>query len=280
MENLKGKTFLIGREPGKGRLVIAIQGSNEVCYIGNPGSVPDSVSRCYPSDGKAHAKLMVDHQGIGVVSKISEKNIMFVNGQEVVSKRVTSSNTLQLGKDRFAVPLSQVVAVAKKIQGHIPEESGNNKATIHQTTNGPNNPPISVAPPDNKPGTFNISHLQYIWDDTQSKKKELQQKQKKVNLIRSGCGVFTMCAMPCIYFLGPVGYVLTGIGIIGNLYSFLGLKNDDTQENIEKITEDFQDRYTCPNPECGKFLGNMRYNLLKKQTSMKCPYCKCNFVEK
>ena len=89
-----------------------------------------------------------------------------------------------------------------------------------------------------------------------------------------------MCAMPCIFLFGPIGYVLTGIGIIGNIYSFVGLKNDDASDVLERLNEDFQDRYVCPNPDCNKFLGNLSYRLLKRQYSMHCPYCKCEYVEK
>lgn len=86
--------------------------------------------------------------------------------------------------------------------------------------------------------------------------------------------------MPCIFMFGPVGYALTGIGIIGNLYSFIGLKNDNTAEVLEQIGETFQDEYVCPNPDCNKFLGNISYRLLKKQYSMHCPYCKSEYIEK
>ena len=86
--------------------------------------------------------------------------------------------------------------------------------------------------------------------------------------------------MPCIFFLGPAGYVLTAIGIVGTVYSFVAMKNDNTSEQQEQLLEQFQDNYACPNPNCNKFLGNISYKLLKKQYGMHCPYCKSEYVEK
>lgn len=258
MENLKGKTILVGKEPGQGRLLVAISGTGRTAAVGAPGCVPNCVSRCRPTENIAHAKIVIDRDGNMVLSNIKSQNVTFVNGSEIESKRITQTNTVELGKDRFSVSVPVILETAKKIAA------------------------ASDPAPQPRPGVrkFNISHLEHVWNDLQAKRKEIQAKQKKVNLIRQGCGVFTSGAMLCIYFFGPVGYVLTVIGLLGNAYSFIGLKNDNTTDMIESLNEDFQDRYVCPNPDCNKFLGNISYKLLKKQYSMQCPYCKSEFVEK
>lgn len=264
MDRLKGKTILIGKEPGQGRLLVAIQGNVKSAAIGAPGSVPACVSRCKPAEGVAHAKIMVDQNGNMVLTNMKSQNVTYVNGSEIASKRVSSSNSVELGKDRFSINLPVVIETAKKIATVAPIPTPNPHPN-------PNPEPVKE---------FNISHLERVWHDLQAKRKEIQAKQKKINLVRSGCGLFTLCAMPCIFMFGPVGYVLTGIGIVGNLYSFVGLKNDNTSDVIDQLNEEFQDRYVCPNPDCNKFLGNISYKLLKKQYSMHCPYCKSEFVEK
>lgn len=253
MERLKGKTILVGKEPGQGRLLVAIQGNGKSAAIGAPGSVPASVSRCKPAEGVAHAKITVDQNGNMVLSNMKSQNVTYVNGSEIASKRISSTNSVELGKDRFSISLPEVLEIARKI------------VTVTQ---------------------FNISHLERIWNDLQAKRKEIQAKQKKINLVRSGCGLFTLCAMPCIFMFGPVGYVLTGIGIVGNLYSFVGLKNDNTSDVIDQLNEEFQLRYVCPNPHCNKFFGFISYKLLKNQLrshkdqKMYCPRCGCELVEK
>ena len=63
MEQLKGKTILIGKEPSQGRLLVALPGSGKSAAIGLPGSVPASVSRCRPAEGIAHAKISIDQSG-------------------------------------------------------------------------------------------------------------------------------------------------------------------------------------------------------------------------
>ena len=114
MERLKGKTILIGKEPGQGRLLVAIQGNGKSAAIGAPGSVPACVSRCKPSEGVAHAKITVDQTGNMTITNMKPQNVTFVNGSEIASKRVSSSNTVELGKDRFSINLPVVIETAKK----------------------------------------------------------------------------------------------------------------------------------------------------------------------
>ncbi len=251
MESLKGKTILIGREPEQGRFLVALdRGKSTV--LGNAGCVPSSVSRCKPAEGMGHSKIDVDNDGNMVITNLKSGNVTYVNGIEVASKRIDLSSKVELGKDKYLINLPAVLDSAKKLVS------------------------IDVS---EKSKQFNIRHLEAVWTGHHEALKMLREKQKKINLIRSGCGIFTMCAMPCIFFLGPVGYALTGIGIAGNIYTFVGLKNDNTTEEQERLAEDFQDNYVCPNPDCNKFLGNLSYRLLKRQYSMHCPYCKCEYTE-
>ena len=260
MEQLKGKTILIGKEPSQGRLLVALPGSGKSAAIGLPGSVPASVSRCRPAEGIAHAKISIDQSGNIILTNLKSQNATYVNGSEIESKRIVTDSLVSLGKDHFAVSVPLILETARKLVAVGQERP--------QT------------PGDSGAKRFNIAHLEHVWNDLIARRKEVQAKQKQINLVRSGCGVFTMCAMPCIFLFGPIGYVLTGIGIIGNIHSFVGLKNDDASDVLERLNEDFQDRYVCPNPDCNKFLGNLSYRLLKRQYSMHCPYCKCEYVEK
>lgn len=255
MDRLKGKTILIGKEPGQGRLLVAIAGGKAAII---PAAVPGSVSRCKVAEGVAHAKITIDQNGNMVLTNMKSQNVTYVNGSEIASKRVLPSNTVELGKDHFNISLPVIIETAKKLAGPLPP------------------PPTPV---------YDIKHLEKVWLNYHESLKQLREKQKRVNLIRSGCGIFTMCAMPCIFFLGPIGYALTGVGVLGNIYSFVGLKNDNTTDEQERLAEEFQDSYVCPH--CKKFLGNISYKMLKKQIvspkdqKMYCPLgCGAEFIEK
>ena len=272
MERLKDKTILIGKEPVQGRLLIALSGSGISNAIGIPGSVPNCVSRCIPEEDVAHAKITIDQSGNMTLSNVKSQNVTYVNGSEIVSKRIILGDIIELGKDRFSVSIPMVIKIAEKLicSGTPQIESRG------QIPSGSSQP---------SPKKFNISHLEGIWNEMQAKKKDVLAKQKKINMVRSGCGIFTMCAMPCIFLFGPIGYVLTGLGVVGNVYSFVGLKNDDSSDTMERLNEDFQLRYVCPNPDCNKFFGAVSYRLLKNQIrshkdqKMYCPRCGCQLEE-
>ena len=115
MDRLKGKTILIGKEPGQSRLLVAIQSNGKSATIGTPGSVPACVSRCRPADGVAHAKIYVDHNGNMVLTNIKSRNVTYVNGSEIASKHVSLANSVELGRNRFRIDLPLVIETAKKI---------------------------------------------------------------------------------------------------------------------------------------------------------------------
>ena len=258
-DSLKGKEIFVGRESGTDRLLVylSLNGQIRAFQIGNPGSVPKSVSRSIPTQNKAHLSIKLDNNGNIIVSNLKPENVTFVNGSQIVSKRISENDNIELGAEHYQLPLNTLIRSAQK---------------LFQS---------AEAKPTPKPGgkTFKISHLEKVWNEYKSGQKEIKDKQKKINLVRSGCGIFTMCAMPTIFFLGPIGYVLTGIGVLGNIYSFVGVKRSDPQEEMEKLTDKLQETDVCPNPDCGRFLGNYKYSLMKNQYKMQCPYCKSKFEE-
>ena len=247
IEKLKGKTLLVGKDPAVDQLRISLAGQPQSTVVCRHGSVPNSVTRCRPGEGRAHAEISIDDDGMIRLTNLNPRNVTYVNDVEIESKIISISDSITLGRDRFPIDLPLVVETACDM--------------------------INT----NSPKTYDITHLKDVWENMQENKKQIHNRQKRINIIRSGCGLFTMGAMPCIYFFGPLGYLLTGIGFAGSLYSFIGLKNDDTPEVMERLTEDFQDHYVCPS--CNKFLGMISYKLLKRQYSMHCPHCKCQFTE-
>lgn len=257
--NPQTKTILIGKEPGQGRLYVAV--GDKVVAVGQPNSVPGSVSRCNPQQGVAHARIDIDSEGGLTVTNLKPANVTYVDGMEVMSKRISESSQLALGKDRYVVDLKTVLAVVSKLSG------GKDVAEK----------------------TFGITHLRRVWDDYHAKTLERQKHQQKLGLMSSAGMLFTFGGGALMALGGKMGLdgimrdlmpYLTATGGIVFILSFVLRSKDKSIEMADKNLEEFQEEYVCPNPECGKFLGNLSYRLLKKQYDMHCPYCKCKYIEK
>lgn len=268
MDKLKGKTILIGKEPGQGRLLVSVAG--KTAAIGSANCVPSSVSRCKVAEGVAHAQITVDQNGRMILTNMKTQNVTYVNGSEIVSKHVLPTSTVELGKDRFNINLPLIIETAEKIlaiaDGAAPQGGGAKEVK-----------------------KFNISHLERVWNDFHDKNMALKQRQRHQALMSRLPMFFTMGGGAISAVAMALGWSeavkslclgMTVVGVIIMIYTFVKSKNDTSLEESEKLLEDFQEHYTCPNPECNKFLGNMSYKLMKKQYSMHCPYCKSEFVEK
>lgn len=259
MDKLKGKTILIGKEPGQSRLLVSVMG--KTAAIGQPNSVPGCVSRCKVGEGVGHAKIAVDQNGNMVLTNMKTQNVTYVNGSEIVSKKITTSNTVELGKDRFHINLPLVIDVAKKIAGSIP-------------------------PPPESKKKYDITHLKRVWDSHEREMERIVEKQQNVGkrrMLPIMIGSLSGVASPILASLVAVNtlYITVPVAAISFCLYFINYRKKDTSYEEKKYAnERFTDEYVCPNPECNKFLGNISYKLLKKQHSMHCPYCKCEYVEK
>lgn len=277
MENLKGRRILIGKEPKFGRLLIAVKGIPNPIALGAMNRVPDSVSRCLIHEGIAHAELIVEPSGVMILRNMKGRNITLVNGSEINSKRVTPSNIIELGPDRYPINLEVILKVASRI--------------VETTTayHKPNSSQQQNASPPTPAKQYSILHLKGIWDSYHESIIDIQKRGRTHGtnaripmFFTMGGGALTLPAFICGWGeeVKIACSILTLIGFILMGYFFLRSKNDTSIEERERLTEDFTDKYICPNPDCQKFLGNLSYRLLKRQYSMHCPYCKCEFIEK
>lgn len=266
---LKGKSFVIGREESQNRLLLYDENTHRSVPLTYGIKVPASISRLniHNTDApQAHVRLSVTADGNIVLSNMKATNMTYVNGVAIASKRLTGQETVELGADRYRLDIKNVLSAAQMFVG--------NNATTGNTNKEPKNKK------DIPEMSYDISHLREVWMRFNEGKMAVATRQRKVNMIRAGSALFTMCSMPCIIIFEnrAIGLILTGIGIIGNLVSFLGLKQENAAKTVDELTEQFQDNYVCPH--CHKFLGMMSYKLMKNMTGMKCPHCKCGFSEK
>lgn len=267
MDRLKGKTILIGKEPGQGRLLIAIQGSGKTAAVGAAGSVPACVSRCKPAEEVAHAKIVIDQSGNMTLTNMKSQNVTFVNGSEIASKHISPTSTVELGKDRFSVGIPLILETAKKIVGAVPAP-----------------PPAAQQ--------FNISHLERVWNRYEQELDQIVERQQDLGrrrMLPIMVGSLSGIASPILATVVAANtlYATVPIAVISFCLYFMNYRKKDTSYDERKeVTDKFTDEYVCPNPECRKFFGAISYKLLKNQLrshkdqKMYCPRCGCELVEK
>ncbi len=270
MESLKGSTILIGKEPGQGRLLVVV--GDKAAAIGTPGSVPNSVSRCKTAEGVAHAKITVDQNGQITITNLKPQNTTYVDGAEIVSKRILPSSTVTLGKDRYAVNLPLIIETAKRLV----------QSTPHSNTH-------AQRPNPTKP--YHISHLERVWNEYHDELRRIRDRQRKQQLSARLPFFFTTGGSAISFALSfifgeqfkteiqVISGVLLFVGVGLLIRSFLISRNDTSVEDQERALEKIQDEYVCPNPDCGKFYGNNSYKLIRKQfknpkdQKLYCPHC-------
>lgn len=205
-----------------------------------------------PTVSRKHCKVTDNGDGTFTIENLSSLGTK-VDGVDIVRKTANINSILQLGPT-FSASLGDLIG-----QGNFQPQIS--KSSLNETK------------------TFDISHLKEVWESFNNKNIQIANSQRQINLIRGLLGVFTMGAMPTIFFLGPIGYILTGIGVVGNIYSFVGMKNVETAEEKQRRQDEFDDKWICPNPDCGRSLIARNYRLLIRNYQS-CPYCKCKYVEK
>ena len=260
-EALKGKTILVGKEPDKNRLLVAvvIKGEPKLTVIGESGSVPTGVSRCIPSQGVAHCKLDIDAKGNVTMTNMKARNVTSVDGVQFDTKRVTATNTLELGAPGYKIAVKDLLDTAEKVVFKV----------------------------EGKPAvTVSIKHLERVWNEYHDGQLHIKKHQRFVSLMSSVPMMFTLAsgaitaAAPQLHlppFISTVTLVLTIIGFALMVYGFCLRLTDRSLERAEQLAEDFQNKYVCPNKECRHFLGNQPFKVLRQQK--KCPYCGATFTK-
>ena len=106
--------IIIGREEGARRLHCIADGRE--FNVGQAGCVPVSVSR-------KHCKIIVNGNDISI-ENLKAQNITFVDGNQIFSKGITASSKVQLGNEKYTVPLQQILqlAMGKPTVGAVPNQ--------------------------------------------------------------------------------------------------------------------------------------------------------------
>lgn len=184
--------IIIGREEGARRLHCIVGGRE--FNIGQAGAVPLSVSR-------RHCKISVNGSNISI-ENIKAQNVTFVDDNQVVSKGITSNSRVQLGEERFLVPLQQILQLAgvSAVNGMDPQKE---------------------AP------TFSLKPMKAVWEEYDNRRMKIQNDAAKSANKQRLQGLFSMFGM-CLGFIPGIDPTIRIIIIVAALsigiYFFLKYK--------------------------------------------------------
>ena len=229
--------LIIGRDAATSKLRVVDAKTGTAKLYGQVGCVPKDISR-------QHCEIRISDSGQISVRNLKTENITFVNGLEVLEKKLSKTDMLQLGRSRFTVDLSTI------LNTQVPK-------------------------------VVDISPLKRVWDEYHEETSRLTIKEKRLNALSKVSGIFSMAAIASGFLLkgqdNHLYYVLYGIAIVLTLaFTIISYINaSKVPEKIEQLKEEFMKNYVCPNPDCHRFLGNTYYSVLSQNDC--CPYCKVKY---
>lgn len=230
--------IIIGRENGARRLH-CIAGGREF-NLGVAGSVPISVSR-------KHCKLIINGERLSI-ENLNDLNITFVDGNQVFSKVITANSHVQLGNEKYNLPLKEIIELVAPKKTTKPSKS---------------------TKPEKEVPIFSLAPLEDVWNKYNRKKLELQKKKEERATQQQRKMGFRM-VVSAIPVVGPIANAYMGAKMMSSS------NNESNAEQLRKLDEELDKVYKCPNPECGCPFGPIPYNRLKFKR--KCPNCGCKYT--
>lgn len=230
--------IIIGREEGARRLHCIVDG-NEF-NIGQAGSVPLSVSR-------RHCKLTVVGSHI-TIENIKIQNVTFVDGNQVFSKEISSMSRVQLGEERYTIPLQQILSLV-----------------------------VGKTPTATPQPTYSLRPLKSVWEEYDQCRMSIQDEAAKNANRQRLQGIFSLMGV-CISFIPGIGQTIRIVIVVAALaiavYFFIkGSINTTVQRQIRDLDEEFAKKYKCPNPKCGRPFGAIPYRQI--EFTPRCICCGC-----
>ncbi len=268
MNKLKGKTLIIGRDPQQSNLLVAVKANGQIktTSIGSPKSVPQNVSRYKPSEEEeiAHCKIEIKQNGDAILTNLKPANKTYVNGVEIMSKRIDTDSHVTLGTSRHVIDIKAVLDAAEDLVGGQGE---------------------NVTPPPPPPPAISIKHLSRVWSAYEDRLMEIKKEQIKRGKRRLWPMIIGTLSGLCsgIMMLGGDGVskefsfipiIITGVSFI--ILIFMYLETDTSVEEIKELDDWLIDNYEthC----CHHYLGKQPYKVIRQ--NKKCPYCGKPWSEK
>ena len=208
-----------------------------------------------PEVSRMHCVLTDNGDGSYTLENKSP-NGTYVDGLKVLKTRVTKDTVIRLSKNT-AYSVAELLPL-----------------------------PQSSPKPSPEPESFSIKPLEAVWDEYHDKMLEIQLRQRNINMLRGASPIFTLGSgaiagvaksMEWGDVVFGITIVMTVIGLLLMVYCFVVSFKDKSIEKREAATDEFTQKYVCPNPDCKHFMGNQSYKVLRQ--SKTCPWCKCKLKE-
>ena len=204
-----------------------------------------------PTVSREHCHLTDNGDGTYTLQNVSPQGTI-VDGKQVVKTTVTPSTRITLSP-------TTTVSVADLL-------------------------PLPKQQPKPELKTYDISHLEEVWNTYHNTNLNIQIRQRNINLLRSASPMFTIGSGAIATLAKTMGWgdaifgvtiVFTVVGLGLMVYSFLKGLNDNSILEKEKAAERLMHDYVCPNPDCHHYMGNQPYKVIRQHK--KCPWCKSQF---
>ncbi|MBR1373921.1 FHA domain-containing protein [bacterium] len=219
--------------------------------VGKQGNQRIPITDQYVS--RKHCKITTNGDGSYTIENLSQ-NGTFINGRKILKTKVQADTVIQLGPN-YSVKVSDLLPITNSII--------NNKNSLPQKE-------------------FSIKPLESIWNEYHDSLLELQARQHKLGLLIRIPMLFTVVGGVLTAIISEdYRFVTLGISVLAGIimiYGFIKSKNFVFAKEKDILDMSFQDRYICPNPECGHFLGNKPYKVLSQDKC--CGYCRCRYNSK
>lgn len=241
--------------------------------VGKHGNQKMPISE--PTVSRRHCKITPNNDGTYTVENLSETYGTKIDGKNIIKAKATPDSQLQLGP-YFKVRLGDLIGVKNDVRKPEPGPIPNPGPNPYVTPGSKPNPTLQDAPK-----IYDISHLRFIWEEHNQRNIKYAEKQKNINLVRTGGMVFTMggSLVAGIASAPILGGVCAGLGLASVIYSFFGMKGSESTEEKQARQDYFDSQWVCPNPKCGRTLPAKNYKMLVRNHKS-CPYCKSKYVEK
>jgi hypothetical protein len=239
--------IIIGREVGLRRLH-CIAG-NRTFDLGAEGCVPMSVS-------KQHCKITINGSTL-TIENLKPQNSTYVDGNQVAKKTITAASRVQLGEERFLLPLQNILQLAT---------GGNPVAPGAQT--------------------FSLTPLRSVWEEYNNEMLAIQNKAAKEANKQRLQGIFSMLGMcigvipipgvdPTLCTIIRISVIVAALALA--IYFFVkGSKGAVVQQQLNQLDLKYTEKYKCPNPNCGKPFGRVPYFNIKY--NKQCFACGCKYT--
>ena len=189
------------------------------------------------------------------IENLKTQNVTFVDGNQVFRKGITPTSRVQLGEDKYSLPLQLILQlVSGKSDGY--------------------GIPLKEVP------TFSLRPMKAVWEEYDRRRMEIQNKAVKSANKQRLQGILSLFGM-CIGFIPAIDQTIRIVIIIAALsvavYFFIkGSIGTTVQQQLHDLDDEFADKYKCPNPECRKPFGPTPYRNI--EYNKQCLSCGCKYT--